>query len=107
MGRSLLNALNNLEVVDQYTEAIQELGYKLETLVRGEGARGGLLACWAACRLLGCLPAGLHVGVWLRLGGVSACRQVACSGSSRSAAAAVHPPAFATRLPPYAGGEGA
>ncbi len=34
MGRSLLNALNNLDIKDQYTEAIQELGYKLETLVR-------------------------------------------------------------------------
>ena len=33
MGRSLLNALNNLGIKDQYTEAITELGYKLEILV--------------------------------------------------------------------------
>lgn len=46
MGRSLLNALNNLEVVDQYKEAIEELGYKLETLVRGMGGWwGGPLLC--------------------------------------------------------------
>lgn len=33
MGRSLLNALNNLGVVDQYTEALREMGYKLEDLI--------------------------------------------------------------------------
>ena len=41
MGRSLLNALNNLGIKDQYTEAITELGYKLETLVSRAG--GGVL----------------------------------------------------------------
>ena len=33
MGRSLLNALSNLGVVDQYTEALREMGYKLEDLI--------------------------------------------------------------------------
>ena len=33
MGRSLLNALNNLGVVHQYTEALREMGYKLEDLI--------------------------------------------------------------------------
>ncbi|KAL4856697.1 Glycogen phosphorylase 1 [Chlorella vulgaris] len=53
MGRSLLNALNNLDIKDQYTEAIQELGYKLETLVEqerdaalGNGGLGRLAACF-------------------------------------------------------------
>ena len=32
MGRSLLNALFNLDVKDQYTEALRELGYDLEEL---------------------------------------------------------------------------
>lgn len=41
MGRSLLNALNNLDVVDQYKEALTELGYKLETLVGGMGGNAG------------------------------------------------------------------
>ena len=45
MGRSLLNALNNLGIKDQYTEAITELGYKLEILVGGLGGLWqGLLA---------------------------------------------------------------
>ncbi|EFN50532.1 hypothetical protein CHLNCDRAFT_138754, partial [Chlorella variabilis] len=53
MGRSLLNALNNLDVKDQYTEAIEELGYKLEKLVEqerdaalGNGGLGRLAACF-------------------------------------------------------------
>ncbi|KAL4434815.1 hypothetical protein ABPG77_005342 [Micractinium sp. CCAP 211/92] len=53
MGRSLLNALNNLDIKDQYTEAITELGYKLETLVEkerdaalGNGGLGRLAACF-------------------------------------------------------------
>jgi glycogen phosphorylase len=33
MGRSLLNALFNLDVKDAYTEAIRELGYDLEALI--------------------------------------------------------------------------
>lgn len=33
MGRSLTNALYNLGVQGQYTEAVRELGYDLETLV--------------------------------------------------------------------------
>ena len=33
MGRSLLNALYNLEVKEPYTEALLELGYNLETLI--------------------------------------------------------------------------
>jgi len=41
MGRSLLNALNNLDIKDQYKEAIEELGYKLETLVGGRMGGGG------------------------------------------------------------------
>ena len=47
MGRSLLNALNNLEVVDQYKEAITELGYKLETLVGWAALRAGRAPGWA------------------------------------------------------------
>jgi hypothetical protein len=53
MGRSLLNALSNLDVRDQYREAITELGYKLETLVEqerdaalGNGGLGRLAACF-------------------------------------------------------------
>ena len=30
MGRSLTNALNNLGVVNQYTEALTEMGYDME-----------------------------------------------------------------------------
>ena len=33
MGRSLLNALYNLDVKEPYTEALLELGYDLETLI--------------------------------------------------------------------------
>jgi starch phosphorylase len=36
MGRSLLNALFNLDVTGQYGEALQEMGYTLETLVEQE-----------------------------------------------------------------------
>lgn len=53
MGRSLLNALNNLGVVDQYTEALKEMGYKLEDLIQkerdaalGNGGLGRLAACF-------------------------------------------------------------
>ena len=34
MGRSLLNALYNLDVKEPYTEALQEMGYSLENLVQ-------------------------------------------------------------------------
>lgn len=53
MGRSLLNALWNLGVKEQYGEALNELGYKLETLVDqerdaalGNGGLGRLAACF-------------------------------------------------------------
>ena len=50
MGRSLLNALNNLDVLDQYKEALTELGYKLETLVGGMGGNADNTSraseCW-------------------------------------------------------------
>lgn len=47
MGRSLLNALYNLNIKSQYKEAIQELGYKLEDLVRA-------VLCCACCVVLCC-----------------------------------------------------
>ncbi|KAK9801928.1 hypothetical protein WJX73_005816 [Symbiochloris irregularis] len=53
MGRSLTNALNNLAVVNQYTEALREMGYNLEELVEqerdaalGNGGLGRLAACF-------------------------------------------------------------
>jgi Carbohydrate phosphorylase len=53
MGRSLLNALFNLDVKDQYTEALQEMGYELEAVVQeerdaalGNGGLGRLAACF-------------------------------------------------------------
>ena len=46
MGRSLLNALYNLNVKGAYVEALHELGYELETLM--EQARLARLA-WLAC----------------------------------------------------------
>lgn len=42
MGRSLLNALNNLDIKGQYKEAIEELGYKLEILVGLGWCKGGI-----------------------------------------------------------------
>ena len=42
MGRSLTNALNNLGVVNQYTEALREMGYSIEArpaLPRNLGCR--------------------------------------------------------------------
>jgi hypothetical protein len=64
MGRSLLNALNNLGIKDQYTEAITELGYKLEILV------GGLGGLWQ-----GLLAGRGWVGGWVMVGfrGFEAC----------------------------------
>ena len=41
MGRSLLNALYNLNIHGPYKEAIAELGYKLEDLVGAWGGGGG------------------------------------------------------------------
>lgn len=53
MGRSLTNALFNLGVSNEYTEAITELGYNLENLVEqerdaalGNGGLGRLAACF-------------------------------------------------------------
>lgn len=53
MGRSLLNSLFNLDVKDNYTEALAELGYDLETIVEqerdaalGNGGLGRLAACF-------------------------------------------------------------
>ena len=53
MGRSFLNALYNLDIKDQYAEAISELGYSLEKLVEqerdaalGNGGLGRLAACF-------------------------------------------------------------
>ncbi|KAI8103779.1 hypothetical protein M9435_006307 [Picochlorum sp. BPE23] len=53
MGRSLLNALYNLDIKDRYREALDELGYNLETLVEkerdaalGNGGLGRLAACF-------------------------------------------------------------
>lgn len=53
MGRSLLNALYNLDVKEQYAEALRELGYSLEVLAEqerdaalGNGGLGRLAACF-------------------------------------------------------------
>ena len=53
MGRSLNNALQNLGVVSQYTEALAEMGYNMETLTEqerdaalGNGGLGRLAACF-------------------------------------------------------------
>ena len=64
MGRSLLNALNNLGVVDQYTEALREMGYQLEDLIEkerdaalGNGGLGRLAACFLDSMAALSLPA--------------------------------------------------
>ena len=64
MGRSLLNALNNLGVVDQYTEALREMGYQLEDLIEkerdaalGNGGLGRLAACFLDSMAAQSLPA--------------------------------------------------
>jgi len=53
MGRSLLNALMNLDLTKPYKEALEEIGYKLEDLVEeekdaalGNGGLGRLAACF-------------------------------------------------------------
>nr|AGV05361.1 starch phosphorylase [Dunaliella salina] len=53
MGRSLLNTLYNIDVHENYEEALREMGYKLETLVEqerdaalGNGGLGRLAACF-------------------------------------------------------------
>jgi len=53
MGRSLLNTLYNIDVAENYEEALREMGYKLETLVEqerdaalGNGGLGRLAACF-------------------------------------------------------------
>jgi len=53
MGRSMNNALYNLDVKDQFTEALQEMGYNLETILEmerdaalGNGGLGRLAACF-------------------------------------------------------------
>jgi hypothetical protein len=58
MGRSLLNALNNLGVVDQYTEALREMGYKLEDLIEKVCALYHHLLSTTAVSCRGCY----HVG---------------------------------------------
>lgn len=53
MGRTLLNALENLNVTPQYKEAVSELGYNLEKLAEeerdaalGNGGLGRLASCF-------------------------------------------------------------
>eukprot|EP00271_Cylindrocystis_brebissonii_P014161 TRINITY_DN35420_c0_g1_i1.p1 TRINITY_DN35420_c0_g1~~TRINITY_DN35420_c0_g1_i1.p1 ORF type:complete len:1046 (+),score=242.32 TRINITY_DN35420_c0_g1_i1:158-3295(+) len=53
MGRSLLNSIFNLGIRDQYTEALQQLGYELEVVAEqerdaalGNGGLGRLAACF-------------------------------------------------------------
>lgn len=46
MGRSLLNALFNLDVTGQYGEALQEMGYSLESIVEQE--RDAVCSCLAS-----------------------------------------------------------
>lgn len=53
MGRSLTNALYNLGVDNEYTQAVTELGYSLENLAEqerdaalGNGGLGRLAACF-------------------------------------------------------------
>ncbi len=53
MGRSLLNAVMNLELKGVYSEALQKLGYDMEALVDaeqnaalGNGGLGRLAACF-------------------------------------------------------------
>ena len=67
MGRSLLNALFNLDVAGAYGEALAEMGYNLETLVEQErDAVSGLPhACsfspWTDCAMLCAMAAAVSV----------------------------------------------
>lgn len=74
MGRSLLNAVYNLGVKDQYAEAIKELGYDLETAVSnerdaslGNGGLGRLAACFLDSMATLSLP-GWGYGIRYRYG---------------------------------------
>lgn len=53
MGRSLLNTLYNLNVKDQYQEALKELGYDLEILAEqvGGARASAFLPAWSAVGL--------------------------------------------------------
>ena len=88
MGRSLLNALNNLGIRDQYTEAITELGYKLETLVgaAGAGAGGWVDGWWRGG------------GGVVQVGGWMAVLELLFEGHCAAAAAAACCPLIHTRL---------
>ena len=64
MGRSLLNSLYNLDIKPQYTEALRQLGYELETLVDkerdaalGNGGLGRLASCFLDSMATQDLPA--------------------------------------------------
>lgn len=74
MGRSLLNAVYNLGVKDQYAEAVKELGYELETVVSnerdaslGNGGLGRLAACFLDSMATLSLP-GWGYGIRYRYG---------------------------------------
>lgn len=74
MGRSLLNAVYNLGVKDQYAEAIKELGYDLETAISnerdaslGNGGLGRLAACFLDSMATLSLP-GWGYGIRYRYG---------------------------------------
>ena len=77
MGRSLLNALYNTDVAEQYKEALQELGYNLETLVEkerdaalGNGGLGRLAACFLDSMATLNLPAWGY-GIRYQVGGAA------------------------------------
>ena len=64
MGRSLLNSLHNLDIKSNYSEALQQLGYKLEILVEkerdaalGNGGLGRLASCFLDSMATEDLPA--------------------------------------------------
>ena len=64
MGRSFLNSLYNLDIKNQYQEALVQLGYKLETLVEkerdaalGNGGLGRLASCFLDSMATEDLPA--------------------------------------------------
>jgi len=64
MGRSLLNSLYNLDIKSNYSEALQQLGYRLEILVEkerdaalGNGGLGRLASCFLDSMATEDLPA--------------------------------------------------